>query len=163
MKHKSKRITKKNQVLRSLSMVPAICIMIAIFYFSSQTAVESSSLSGGITENIYQFVSKIGIIDNSDKYAWLEYLETIIRKVAHMTEYAILGIAVSFSLFVYGNRRGKLVLLNVMICVFYALTDEIHQLYVAGRSGQLLDVAIDGCGALIGCFVFLLIGRLFKK
>ena len=108
MKHKSKRITKKNQVLRSLSMVPAICIMIAIFYFSSQTAVESSSLSGGITENIYQFVSKIGIIDNSDKYAWLEYLETIIRKVAHMTEYAILGIAVSFSLFVYGNRRGTI-------------------------------------------------------
>ena len=44
----------------------------------------------------------------------------------------------------------KVILLAFLICGLYAISDEIHQLYVQGRSGQVSDVLIDSSGALVG-------------
>lgn len=41
-----------------------------------------------------------------------------------------------------------------------AATDEIHQLFVSGRSGRITDVLIDGCGAVAGTLIILLISRI---
>ena len=40
-------------------------------------------------------------------------------------------------------------------CIFYATTDEFHQLFVPGRTGRLLDIGIDSCGALLGSLILL--------
>ena len=45
----------------------------------------------------------------------------------------------------------------------YAATDEFHQLFVPGRSGQMTDVMIDSVGCLIGCLVTCLILHLVRK
>lgn len=145
-----------NKKYRFLSFIPAICIMILIFYFSSQDATHSSSLSGGFVDRIYDLIKSLFGLKLSvpDRIAFLEIAETIIRKIAHMTEYALLAISIAFAFFVYGKRGWKLVLWAESLCVLYAMSDELHQLFIPGRSCQALDVFIDGCGAIIGCLIF---------
>lgn len=141
---------------RFLSLFPALFIMIGIFCFSSQPAVESSQLSGGIVENLFQVIEKLFHLQLSaaDRILRLDTFETIIRKAAHMSEYGLLAVAVAYSAHIYGQRRGKLLLWSECICVMYAFTDEFHQLFIPGRSGQITDVIIDGIGAFIGFYIF---------
>ena len=72
--------------------------------------------------------------------------DTILRKGAHVTEYAILGL-----LLVRAIGRE---LPAFLIGVGYAITDEVHQHFVSGRHSSPIDVAIDSTGVLIGLLVF---------
>ena len=72
--------------------------------------------------------------------------DTILRKGAHTTEYAILGF-----LLVRAMRRE---LPAFLIGAAYAATDEFHQHFVRGRHGSPVDVAIDALGVALGILVF---------
>jgi VanZ family protein len=72
--------------------------------------------------------------------------DTILRKAAHLTEYAILGLLLLRAL----GREGAAFLLGAA----YALTDEIHQHFVHGRHASPVDVAIDSTGVLLGILLF---------
>jgi VanZ family protein len=72
--------------------------------------------------------------------------DQILRKAAHVTEYAILGVLLLRAL------GGELPALAAGVA--YAITDEIHQLFVRGRHGSPVDVAIDAAGVLLGLLVF---------
>lgn len=65
-----------------------------------------------------------------------------LRKLAHLTEYAILG-----ALLLRATRRPWLAL---VLAALYAVSDEVHQHFVEGRHAAPLDVAIDTVGALAG-------------
>jgi VanZ family protein len=71
--------------------------------------------------------------------------DLVLRKLAHGTEYAVLGFLLLRAL---GRERSALAL-----GIAYAATDEIHQHFVAGRHGAPIDVAIDAIGVAIGIFV----------
>lgn len=144
-----------------ISFVPAMVIIVGIFCFSSQNALESSSLSGGVVENLFHLVEKLfnWNLPQQDRIQWLELFETVIRKAAHMTVYAMLGAAVAYSLHVHKFPRPKLIFLTEIFCMFYATTDEIHQLFVPGRSGQITDVLIDSIGAMIGIILLLIVKK----
>ena len=71
--------------------------------------------------------------------------DTVLRKSAHMTEYAILG-----ALLMRALGRELPALLGG---VAYAVTDEIHQSFVEGRHGSPFDVALDAVGVAIGIFL----------
>ena len=45
--------------------------------------------------------------------------------------------------------------LGILFCVCYAISDELHQLFVPGRAGRLFDVCVDGAGACFGMVIFL--------
>ena len=77
--------------------------------------------------------------------------DTILRKGAHMLEYAILG-----ALLLRAIRRETPALLAG---IAYAITDEIHQHFVAGRHSSPVDVAIDSAGALLGILVVQIASR----
>jgi VanZ family protein len=66
----------------------------------------------------------------------------VLRKGAHMTEYAILAVLLVRAT---GSFRWAFA-----FSVAYAASDEVHQLFVRGRHGSPVDVAIDAVGALIG-------------
>jgi VanZ family protein len=72
--------------------------------------------------------------------------DTVLRKLAHLTEYAILG-----ALLCRAVRRPAMA---VAIATLYAVTDEVHQTFVAGRHGAPLDVGIDAVGAIVGVLVW---------
>ena len=96
----------------------------------------------------------------------VEALQFPIRKSGHFLEYAALGAAV-YQLLQAIDRVPRGVwprrLAAWGLAVAYAATDELHQLFVSGRSGQPTDVLIDACGALAGIAVAVLLTRVRQK
>ena len=74
----------------------------------------------------------------------------------------ILGILASGLILYYGNINKKY-LLAFLICVIYAISDEIHQLFVPGRAGQVRDVLIDSAGSLLGIIIVMAFEKLLIK
>jgi len=72
--------------------------------------------------------------------------DLVLRKLAHLAEYAILGV-----LLVRATRRPAAA---VFLAGLYAVSDEVHQTFVDGRAGAPLDVAIDTAGALAGVLLW---------
>ena len=126
--------------------------MILIFCFSNQRADDSSKLSDGVIVKVASIFVKDNLTDNKkdeliDKYTF------IIRKTAHFSVYLILGI-LSINLLSSFNIK-RIIMLSSLFCFIYACTDEFHQLFVPGRTGRLLDIGIDSCGALLGSLILL--------
>ena len=80
-----------------------------------------------------------------------------LRKLAHGTEYLILGVELSLLLRPVPRRPGSLLILCGLSA---ALVDETIQLFVAGRAGAIRDVWIDLGGFLTGIILYLLIRQL---
>jgi VanZ family protein len=80
---------------------------------------------------------------------------SIVRKSAHLTEYAILGALICRALTEPGARISRGVALRaVACCAAYAMLDEAHQVLVPSRTGSGVDVLIDTTGATIGTLFF---------
>ena len=139
-------------LLKPLSFLPAIVMMYVIYSFSAQTGEVSGALSYEVSYQIVE--TKNEVLNENKSYDELAYsassIEFYVRKAAHMTEYCLLAIAISFPLYVYRIRGFWLVLLAGIVCVGFAGFDEYHQSFVAGRGPSVRDVCIDSGGALIG-------------
>ena len=151
---------KISSLFKPLSFLPALALMYMIYSFSAQPADSSSSSSYYISRKL---VSAVNTVSGQGWDDWQieQYASKIhgsVRKLAHITEYFLLAVAVSFPLYVYGVRGILLMLLAGVICVGYACADEYHQSLVSGRSASFKDVAIDSIGILIGVVLTRLIG-----
>lgn len=73
--------------------------------------------------------------------------DTVLRKGAHVTEYAILGALLYRAL----GREA----LALAAGIAYAATDEVHQYFVRGRHASPVDVAIDATGVALGMVAWL--------
>ena len=125
--------------------------MTIIFIMSSFDSVESSNQSNFIVD----------IIANIFKIENIELLSFIIRKLAHYTEYLILGFLV-INMFTK-NNINNLYLISIILCIIYATSDEIHQLFVPGRACQLRDILIDSIGSITGVYLYKLINTKILK
>lgn len=126
--------------------------MFLIFLMSSFDATESTNQSNFI----------VNIITNIFKIENIELLSFIIRKLAHFTEYLILGLLVA-NMFTK-NNINNLYLISIILCIIYATSDEIHQLFVPGRACQLRDILIDSIGSITGVYLYKLINtKILKK
>lgn len=152
------------RLLRNLAGVLAIVWMCVIFAFSAQTKEESSGVSESFTYRMVSSTSFFFHLDMSDERVReiAGAIEGLVRKAAHMTEYGILSVL----LFVWMGqweiaslRRGATAFGAAAV---YAASDEIHQLFVAGRSGRFSDVCIDSAGAFLGLIVFVLFVKLVR-
>ena len=132
-------------------LICTILIMLVIFVHSAMPADLSGSESGFIESVILKFI-----------HADPDRVSFVVRKCAHFLEYFILGISFAQSLrYTDGRGRytctGTLTFLDGLIAVclgsVYALTDEIHQYFVPGRSCEIRDICIDAFGALCGCLI----------
>jgi VanZ family protein len=134
-------------------MLPALVVMILIFYFSSCDATESSQSSSRVVQLLIDFGKRCNLLHLSgqEEAQFADWLTLPVRKCAHMTEYAVLSWC--FFLWIY-NLVDWYPYIPAFICTFlYAATDEYHQLYVPGRAGRVTDVLIDSAGALIALFL----------
>ena len=123
--------------------------MIFIFVMSSFDATSSSNQSNFIVDII---TSIINIKD-------IGLLSLIIRKLAHFIEYFILGIL----LINFITRYDKKIIIAILLCIIYATSDEIHQIFVPGRSCQIIDIMIDSLGSIMGIYLYKLITKKCKK
>ena len=118
-----------------------------IFWFSHQPAIQSSQMSDGVVTTFIAIIEDITGI-SIDQVPILSFLVYFIRKLAHFSLYFILGLLWMFLL-----KESSLSLIfqikyAILLCLLYACSDEIHQLFINGRSGCIIDVAIDMMGSL---------------
>lgn len=152
-------------LLKPLSFLPAILMMCVIFGFSAEQGADSAALSYKVSHKIVEVIDTVGEFDwpetTVEHYA--DKIHTLVRKTAHMTEYAILATTVSLPLYVYGLRGFLLMIVAGGFCVAFAGLDEYHQTFVAGRSGQIKDVLIDGIGIFAGIIFVRITGFIGRK
>lgn len=125
-----------------LSTFLVLIWMTIIFIMSSFDATESANQSNFI----------VNIIINIFKIENIELLSFIIRKLAHFTEYLILGFLV-INMFTK-NNINNLYLISIILCIIYAISDEIHQIFIPGRACQLRDILIDSIGPITGIYLY---------
>lgn len=121
---------------------------LVIFYLSSQT----SSVSGNNSLNILSYVFS-GLSNDV-----LISLNSVFREFMHSGMFCVLGI-LAYSSFKYRNIR--VVVYSLLFCALYALSDEVHQLFVSGRAFEIIDLVFDFTGSLVGIGLFKLVERLF--
>lgn len=157
---------------RKIFLMLMIIMMICIFLFSSRTADEStddSYLVGRLVSEL--FVPDFEEWSAKDQQAFIEKIDHPVRKTAHATEYAVLAMLAAGAYLpacierdLGGSREGavdrresgrkKRALFSAWLTASaYAATDEFHQLFVPGRSGQISDVILDSAGALAGVVI----------
>ncbi len=126
----------------------AVCMGI-IFYFSSRTATESSAQSDSILNIIYKLFGENGVT------------VFIVRKSAHFLEFA--GLSFLFSIAFYQQFKTVKFILPVCCTSLYAVTDEVHQLFVEGRACKFFDWVVDTTGGLFGFLLFLISFMIISK
>ena len=142
--------------------------MIMIFVFSSQNADISGNLSEGITYKIACLTVKDFETFSFEKQKEIvEGMHFYIRKAAHFSEYALLGVIAFLNSILYFKKTKTRFFTTLPFCLLYAATDEMHQLFTDGKCGSPVDVMIDFSGAVTGTlFIFVvlaLIGAFRKK
>lgn len=143
---------RKRRIFISWTVV--VLYLALIFYFSSQDGTESHKVSAGLLQ--YLKVLALVLPEYVQNYL-IKYLingngnlEFLLRKVAHFTEYFILSFIFYRAMIVSGSRIKKSIIVTVIFCFLYAVSDEIHQLFVPGRVFAVRDIIIDTSGALLG-------------
>lgn len=141
-----------------LSWTAVILWMALIIYLSHQPAETSSELSGGVTEVIAQTVEKMAPNMELD----IREFHHEVRKKAHFFIYLVLGFLVINALRASNHRGLRSIGIAQVICMLYAISDEIHQLFVPGRSAEFMDVFIDSIGAAVGIVGYIAISRIIE-
>ena len=154
-------------------LILAVLWMGVIFAQSAKVADVSGAESGGLIMFIGEhFVPGFSDWPKDQKQDFVEKYDHPVRKAAHMTEYAILAIllmgcdigTVLLSCFLQKyDKRTVPAVTSWLVSTIYAATDEFHQTFVPGRSGELKDVCFDSAGALIGVFLAIILTNVIKS
>lgn len=130
--------------------------MLIIFMFSNQKSVTSTENSQSLIRNtivnIYKLFDKDASQEKLDEI--VQTFDVPVRKLCHFTEYFILGILVLLMLKSYNINN---IYLTILICFVYSCTDEFHQLFVPGRSGNIIDIIIDTSGSIFFTILYNLV------
>lgn len=147
---------------KSILWICVILISAQIFSFSSADSTKSGNTSKKVATVVVEAVKKTRSVPKSEEPALFEFCHKIVRKTAHFSEYMLLAFFVAALVQSYRLKMGLTFLISSLYCLLFAAGDEIHQLFVDGRSGQLTDVLIDFSGALTGIVFFILCRRLYQ-
>ena len=123
--------------------IPSFIVMIIIFCFSHADASTSSSTSDGLLALISSLIH-------------IEIDSFVIRKIAHMSEYALLTLCLFYGFY---KTYKKPYFYSLLTSILYACSDEFHQFFIKGRNCSLFDVGIDS----IGMFIMLGIIYMYSK
>lgn len=155
--NKSIKFKKNLMFKRVLFLILLAIAFYVIFNFSAQNGEISGSLSMKVTEFIVNLVSKIKTMDISRKIYYIEKLHPIIRKLAHFSVYTVVGFSVMGFMCTFDIKNIVKFITSFAIGVTYAITDEVHQYFIPGRSARVLDVCIDSAGVLTGIFILIIL------
>lgn len=138
--------------------------MLVIFVLSSQNGEKSAELSGGITERVIEvFVKDFHQMSAEQRLHIKGEMSFIVRKLAHYTEYLILGFLLMNLVRAYRVSGRKGFWISWGAGTAYAMSDEFHQMFSDGRSPQLRDVCIDSAGVLTGILLVFLLLYFYRR
>lgn len=137
-----------------LKRVLLILLLLSISKFSHTPHLQVTSPSSWTNSSVWDHHATVWSVlrPSSEFYTSYTYgfnLEFILRKIAHLSFFGMLGL-----LFYWNLKEQKYRYVKSWICVAaFAFLDEVHQAFIIGRDGRIVDVAIDSLGAAILLFV----------
>lgn len=134
---------------------PMVIMMIGIFIVSSDlgSADHTRPVLASIVRRFLPWLAS-----RMDSHM-IDITDFIIRKIAHVTEYAVLSLLVSRSLDVTHQSHITQRIICVGVTSLYALSDEVHQSFVPSRGATYIDVLWDTLGATLGTTLLSLVQR----
>jgi len=147
----------QKQWVKIASTCVVLVIMIATFIFSGQGQEQSEGLSfpigdAAMSTGFFEFELFDGIreaYEANGEPMWL-FVQRLIRKLAHVAIFLALGFGLRICMESWLGKKKLLWLWATIIGILYAVSDEVHQMMVPGRSGSLEDVLLDSAGVLAG-------------
>ena len=143
------------RVFRAVLWMLTAATMIAIFLLSAQSADESNAGSVIVTETIINTLPATRNLPETEKQEVINNTNNTVRKNAHFAMYFLLGLFITPAMMLRRQSafpaRKRLWLWGaaLLICLLYAVSDEIHQIFVDGRACLAQDVLIDFSGAFL--------------
>lgn len=151
----------KLNIIRGILIILLAGTFYIIFGFSSQNATQSSGISKKVSETIVEITNKDKPTQEKNKI--IKFLEPRIRKLAHFSIYTVVGFLLMTLCFTYKISINKKIIISLIIGFIYACSDELHQTFVVGRSGEARDVLIDTSGVFIGTLISYAFYKIYKK
>lgn len=145
--------TRRDSARRSIWWAAAFACWIAFVWGHSLIQGPQSSLESGMVVTLLRPLFEVVGVTDADLMAFL------VRKAAHFTEYAILGVLARGLFGSLHAERGVRPLPVGLLVALVPVVDECIQLFVPGRSGQLTDVLIDLSGVIVGALLAHLVAR----
>jgi VanZ family protein len=139
------RTIRHGTAYRAVSWIAVAVWASVIFFMSART---ESSLSSGF----FGMARDWGVTILNSMFG---YHEDPLSPVCHFLEYLVLGMLLCHALGLQ-TRAGKAALLAIVVASAYGATDELHQIFVGGRTCDPLDWATDTIGAGLGTSLWLL-------
>ena len=140
----------RKKLQKFLAWLALLVWMGVIFYFSHQSGDASMQLSDGILDSFKS------LFQNFLNYHTLSY---IVRKIAHFTEYFILGLLIYHLVKQYRVISKTEIIWMILFCLIYAMSDEFHQVFIGGRSPKVFDVIIDSLGSSLSILILQLLQK----
>ena len=158
-----RRLSCKRKIVAGALLVLMAVNMSAIFFFSSEDATSSSDRSNQIADKVVDVgEQQIRPSDKppmikEEKKNWASKIQYVVRESAHFLEFFPLGL-LGCALFLTVRMKWWMsAALSAAWGLLYAVSDEIHQFYVPGRSCSFQDMAIDFLGVSCGVLLMLIV------
>lgn len=136
-----------------------------IFSFSAQDAEESGSISYLVSEKCVEIADSVSGRNWTEdfKETIIRQIEHPIRKLAHFSEYACMGVLICTLCRQWQKRSRGLYLLMILWVFISAAADEFHQYFVPGRWSSPADVLLDTCGGAFGILFCILLEKIYRN
>lgn len=138
------------------SLLLTVGIIVCIWHNSLQDAAQSEQASMAV---LWLFKKILAFMDTS---LAVRVTDHVIRKAAHVTEFALLGCSLAFTALLLVRSLKKRIFFTLLLGLCIACADEYLQTFSIGRACQASDVVIDFIGVWIGCVVSVFIKPRWK-
>ena len=146
---------QSNQRYKVLFSFLTLGFILFIFSNSMFTGPESGSQSRFVMNMINHLLASLKI-----SYA---IPELFIRKLGHFTEYFILGVLLTLTIYTYRIHGALSVFIKLFVLLLVPVFDEFIQLFTPGRGSSVADVLLDFCGGCVGMILCILLISLSRS
>ena len=165
----------KGKILKIISTIFVLVWMITVFIFSSQDGTQTLNTSGAFIQVIDSTLNNVESNNtnktdtvntqdnNNKKYNYSKELQTFVRKNAHYFLYTVGGIILSVFFYAFLKENKKIYAFAILTGMIYAMSDEFHQKFIAGRTSRITDVGIDTLGVITGTILFMIFINILIK
>ena len=137
-------------------MILCICLLIGCLAFIWGNSLTNGEDSGNMSGQIMECINTVLHLDETR----VDTLHWFVRKAAHFTEFACLGLLLTWLFGMMGEKKGHLFCMPLLFGMMAACMDETIQVFTPDRGPSPIDIWIDTCGVAAGITI-LLIGHYY--
>ena len=127
-------------------MILCIALLVCMLAFIWGNSLTNGTTSGEMSGQLMQWINSFAHLDEQGA----DVLHHIVRKMAHFTEFACLGLLLTWLFGMTGEKKGHLFCMPLLCAMAAACMDETIQVFVPDRGPSPIDIWIDTCGAAAG-------------